>query len=79
MWANGGEKSGQGGAELIDFAHNLTCLLCRTPFARFPKISGKEVDLYKLYVEVTSRGGWLKVQQQFMRDFGWILTDPCAF
>ncbi|XP_055707440.1 mucin-4 isoform X3 [Phlebotomus papatasi] len=35
-----------------------------TPFARFPKISGKEVDLYKLYVEVTSRGGWLKVNQR---------------
>ncbi|GAB0095532.1 AT-rich interactive domain-containing protein 2 [Sergentomyia squamirostris] len=35
-----------------------------TPFARFPKISGKEVDLYKLYVEVTSRGGWLKVNHR---------------
>ncbi|XP_055689207.1 AT-rich interactive domain-containing protein 2 isoform X2 [Lutzomyia longipalpis] len=35
-----------------------------TPFSRFPKISGKEVDLYKLYTEVTSRGGWLKVNQR---------------
>ncbi|XP_035738109.1 AT-rich interactive domain-containing protein 2-like isoform X3 [Vespa mandarinia] len=32
-----------------------------TPFRKSPKISGKEIDLYLLYVVVTARGGWIKV------------------
>ncbi|XP_012267900.2 AT-rich interactive domain-containing protein 2 isoform X3 [Athalia rosae] len=32
-----------------------------TPFRRPPKISGKEIDLYLLYVLVTAHGGWIKV------------------
>lgn len=35
--------------------------LYSTPIARFPKINGRYVDLYKLYSEVIKRGGWLKV------------------
>lgn len=31
-----------------------------TPFRKSPKISGKEIDLYLLYVVVTARGGWIK-------------------
>ncbi|KAK8380012.1 hypothetical protein O3P69_016577 [Scylla paramamosain] len=32
-----------------------------TPFKRLPRINGKGVDLYLLYVVVTARGGWQKV------------------
>ncbi|XP_066987911.1 AT-rich interactive domain-containing protein 2 isoform X5 [Macrobrachium rosenbergii] len=32
-----------------------------TPFRRLPRINGKGVDLYLLYVVVTARGGWQKV------------------
>ncbi|XP_058065996.1 AT-rich interactive domain-containing protein 2 [Anopheles bellator] len=32
-----------------------------TPFAKLPKISGRDVDLHKLYSVVISRGGWMKV------------------
>ena len=33
----------------------------RTTFKRLPRINGKGVDLYLLYVVVTARGGWQKV------------------
>ncbi|XP_064104669.1 AT-rich interactive domain-containing protein 2-like isoform X1 [Macrobrachium nipponense] len=32
-----------------------------TPFRRLPRVNGKGVDLYLLYVVVTARGGWQKV------------------
>ncbi|XP_042232541.1 AT-rich interactive domain-containing protein 2-like [Homarus americanus] len=32
-----------------------------TAFKRLPRINGKGVDLYLLYVVVTARGGWQKV------------------
>ncbi|XP_066590882.1 AT-rich interactive domain-containing protein 2 isoform X8 [Prorops nasuta] len=32
-----------------------------TPFKKAPKISGKEIDLYLLYVVVTAHGGWIRV------------------
>uniref|UniRef100_A0A182P129 ARID domain-containing protein n=1 Tax=Anopheles epiroticus TaxID=199890 RepID=A0A182P129_9DIPT len=32
-----------------------------TPYLKLPKISGKDVDLHKLYSIVISRGGWMKV------------------
>ncbi|XP_051155622.1 AT-rich interactive domain-containing protein 2 isoform X2 [Leptopilina boulardi] len=35
-----------------------------TAFKRYPKISGKEVDLYLLYVLVTAHGGWIKVNSK---------------
>lgn len=36
--------------------------LCyRTPSRALPKINGKEIDLYLLYVLVTAQGGWVKV------------------
>lgn len=34
----------------------------RTLFKRLPRINGKGVDLYLLYVVVTARGGWQKVR-----------------
>jgi len=43
---------------------NLTkiCILCfRTPSRVSPKIDGKDIDLYLLYVLVTAQGGWVKV------------------
>jgi len=33
----------------------------RTPFRKVPKINGREIDLYLLYVLVTAHGGWMKV------------------
>ncbi|XP_033217810.1 AT-rich interactive domain-containing protein 2 isoform X2 [Belonocnema kinseyi] len=35
-----------------------------TAFKKYPKISGKEVDLYLLYVLVTAHGGWIKVNSK---------------
>ncbi|XP_075234354.1 brahma associated protein 170kD isoform X2 [Lycorma delicatula] len=35
-----------------------------TPIKRPPKINGYEIDLYLLYVLVTGRGGWLKVNSK---------------
>lgn len=35
-----------------------------TPFKRLPRINGKGVDLYLLYVVVTARGGWQKVNSR---------------
>ncbi|XP_071867803.1 brahma associated protein 170kD isoform X2 [Bombus fervidus] len=32
-----------------------------TPFKKNPKINGKDIDLYLLYVVVTAHGGWIKV------------------
>ncbi|XP_053684959.1 AT-rich interactive domain-containing protein 2 isoform X2 [Sabethes cyaneus] len=32
-----------------------------TPFLRLPKISGRDIDLHRLYSIVVGRGGWLKV------------------
>ncbi|XP_020300898.1 AT-rich interactive domain-containing protein 2 isoform X8 [Pseudomyrmex gracilis] len=32
-----------------------------TLFKKFPKINGKDIDLYLLYVVVTAHGGWIKV------------------
>ena len=38
------------------------CILCfRTPSRVSPKIDGKDIDLYLLYVLVTAQGGWVKV------------------
>lgn len=37
---------------------------CSTPITRFPKINGHEVDLQKLYTEVTNRGGLAKVNNR---------------
>ncbi|KAF3428966.1 hypothetical protein E2986_10960 [Frieseomelitta varia] len=31
-----------------------------TPFKKNPKINGKDIDLYLLYVVVTAHGGWIK-------------------
>lgn len=36
-------------------------LAFRTPFRKVPKINGREIDLYLLYVLVTAHGGWVKV------------------
>ncbi|XP_018352043.1 PREDICTED: AT-rich interactive domain-containing protein 2 isoform X7 [Trachymyrmex septentrionalis] len=33
----------------------------RTLFKKSPKINGKDIDLYLLYVVVTAHGGWIKV------------------
>lgn len=33
----------------------------RTPSRVSPKIDGKDIDLYLLYVLVTAQGGWVKV------------------
>ncbi|VVC38248.1 Armadillo-type fold,DNA-binding RFX-type winged-helix domain,Armadillo-like helical,ARID DNA-binding [Cinara cedri] len=35
-----------------------------TPSRASPKIDGKEIDLYLLYVLVTAQGGWVKVNQR---------------
>ncbi|XP_023289924.1 AT-rich interactive domain-containing protein 2 [Orussus abietinus] len=35
-----------------------------TPFRKPPKVGGKEVDLYLLYVLVTAHGGWIKVNSR---------------
>ncbi|KYN32560.1 AT-rich interactive domain-containing protein 2 [Trachymyrmex septentrionalis] len=32
-----------------------------TLFKKSPKINGKDIDLYLLYVVVTAHGGWIKV------------------
>ncbi|XP_076249375.1 brahma associated protein 170kD isoform X2 [Calliopsis andreniformis] len=32
-----------------------------TPFKKCPKINGKDIDLYLLYVVVTAHGGWIRV------------------
>ncbi|XP_018022367.1 AT-rich interactive domain-containing protein 2 isoform X1 [Hyalella azteca] len=45
-----------------------------TPFKRLPRINGKGVDLYLLYVVVTARGGWQKVNarnewEEILEDF----------
>jgi len=37
-------------------------IMCfRTPSRVSPKIDGKDIDLYLLYVLVTAQGGWVKV------------------
>ncbi|XKL64468.1 hypothetical protein PGB90_004554 [Kerria lacca] len=33
-----------------------------TPVRRLPFVNGKELDLYLLYLLVTSKGGWVKVK-----------------
>ena len=43
---------------------NKFCFCFRTAFQRTPKIGGRDVDLYLLYVLVTTRGGWEKVSQR---------------
>lgn len=35
-----------------------------TPYFGNPKINGKEIDLYKLFVEMTNLGGWEKVNRR---------------
>lgn len=35
-----------------------------TPFLRPPKISGRDIDLHRLYSVVIARGGWLKVNSR---------------
>lgn len=35
----------------------------RTPFKKSPKVNGKDIDLYLLYVVVTAHGGWIKVSR----------------
>lgn len=37
----------------------------RTLFKKSPKINGKDIDLYLLYVVVTAHGGWIKVSHFF--------------
>jgi len=39
-------------------------LYFRTPSRGSPKIDGKDIDLYLLYVLVTAQGGWVKVNQR---------------
>lgn len=49
---------------VVFIVRKLYCLIScfyRTQITRLPKISGKEVDLHKLYKVVTLKGGWLKV------------------
>lgn len=41
--------------------NRILLLFCRTPVIRFPRITGKEIDLYSLYTTTISRGGWHKV------------------
>lgn len=36
-------------------------IISRTPFKKTPKVNGKDVDLYKLYTLITTRGGWMQV------------------
>lgn len=38
----------------------------RTLFKKSPKINGKDIDLYLLYVVVTAHGGWIKVSVFFI-------------
>lgn len=51
--------------------HWIFDFLCRTGFKKSPKISGKDIDLYLLYVLVTAHGGWMKVS--------FITSMPSAF
>lgn len=37
----------------------------RTPSRALPRINGKEIDLYLLYVLVTAQGGWVKVSSNY--------------
>ena len=43
------------------FTHFVNLTRFRTPFKKNPKINGKDIDLYLLYVVVTAHGGWIKV------------------
>jgi len=42
-------------------------LYFRTLFKKSPKINGKDIDLYLLYVVVTAHGGWIKVSRCLIR------------
>lgn len=46
-----------------------------TPFLRLPKISGRDVDLHRLYSVVVARGGWLKVNSR--EDWDEIIEEMC--
>lgn len=35
-----------------------------TPFKKTPKVNGKDIDLYLLYVVVTAHGGWIRVNSR---------------
>lgn len=43
------------------FNERIYIFCYRTPSRALPKINGKEIDLYLLYVLVTAQGGWVKV------------------
>lgn len=54
----------------LDYQRETESFLCElrrfhvnrgSPFHRLPRLSGKSIDLYLLYVLVTTRGGWEKV------------------
>jgi hypothetical protein len=40
-----------------------TIFFVRTPISRIPQLGHKEIDLYKLFLDVTSRGGLDSVRQ----------------
>ncbi|XP_014218963.1 AT-rich interactive domain-containing protein 2 isoform X2 [Copidosoma floridanum] len=44
-----------------------------TSFKKNPKVNGRNVDLYKLYTLVTSRGGWIQVNSK--NEWTWLCEE----